>query len=142
MRVSDVMSKDVISVEASATVFEAVSKIIQFKVGCVVVTKARKIAGIVTKGDVLERALLQRLDPRETAVEKVMSAKVVTIGKYATLEEASRLMTEKKVSKLPIIEKGELVGIITSSDIIRAEPMEIGYLQELVRARFVPHELA
>lgn len=138
----DVMSKDVVSLEVSSTVFEAVSKIIEFKVGCIVVTKRAEIAGIVTKGDILERAILRGLDPKETAVEKVMSTNVVTIDKYATLEEASHLMAEKKVSKLPVLENRKLAGIITSSDIIRAEPIEVGYLQELVRARFVPHELA
>jgi CBS domain-containing protein len=136
------MVKDVISVGTSATMLEAVSRMIQSNVGCIVVIRAREVVGIVTKGDVLRRGILPGLDPKATPVERVMSRNVVTIGKDATLEEASRLMSEKKVSKLPVLENDRLVGIITSTDIIRTEPMMVGYLHELIKARFVPHELA
>ena len=142
VRVSDVMENKVISVDTSSVVFETVSKIIKFEVGSIVVVKAENVVGIVTKGDVLRRGMLLGLDPKTTSVERVMSRNVVTIGKDATLEEASRLMSEKKVSKLPVLENGKLVGIITSTDIIRTEPMMVNYLHELIKARFVPHELA
>lgn len=142
VRVSDVMENKVISVDTSSVVFETVSKMIKFEVGSIVVVKAENVVGIVTKGDVLRRGMLLGLDPKTTSVERVMSRNVVTIGKDATLEEASRLMSEKKVSKLPVLENGKLVGIITSTDIIRTEPMMVNYLHELIKARFVPHELA
>ena len=142
VRVSDVMENKVISVDTSSVVFETVSKMIKFEVGSIVVVKAENVVGIVTKGDVLRRGMLLGLDPKTTSVERVMSRNVVTIGKDATLEEASRLMSEKKVSKLPVLEDGKLVGIITSTDIIRTEPMMVNYLHELIKARFVPHELA
>ena len=51
-------------------------------------------------------------------------------------------MTEKKVSKLPVLEDGRLVGIITSTDVIKAEPSMVAYLHELIKSRYVPHELA
>ena len=136
------MENKVISVDTSSVVFETVSKMIKFDVGSIVVVKAENVVGIVTKGDVLRRGMLLGLDPKTTSVERVMSRNVVTIGKDATLEEASRLMSEKKVSKLPVLEDGKLVGIITSTDIIRTEPMMVNYLHELIKARFVPHELA
>ena len=142
MRVSDLMIPKVITVDISANVFEAVSKIIEYEVGCVLVLKGEDIAGVVTKGDVLRKAVMLGLDPAATSIERVMSYNVVTISKDATLEEASRLMSLKKVSKLPVLEDGKLVGIITSTDIIRSEPMMVGYLHELIKARYVPHELA
>jgi CBS domain-containing protein len=135
------MTSNVITLGTSATVLEAVSKMIKSDVGCVVVMKGKVVVGIVTKGDVLRKAVLPGLNPKTTPVEKAMSPNVMTIGKYATLEEASRLMAKENVSKLPVLENGELVGIITSTDIIRTEPMMVGYLQELIKARFVPHEL-
>jgi CBS domain-containing protein len=71
-----------------------------------------------------------------------MSRPVITIDPDCTIEEASKLMTTKGVSKLPVVKDRKLVGVITMSDIIRAEPTQVGYLQELVRARFVPHDLS
>jgi CBS domain-containing protein len=142
IRVSDIMTNKVISVDTSATIFVTVSKMVRSRVGCIVVLEAKEVAGIVTKGDVLKRGTLKGIDPKSTSVKKVMSRKVVTIDKDASVEEASRLMSEKKVSKLPVLEDGKLIGIITSTDIIRTEPMMVGYLHELIKARYVPHELA
>lgn len=141
IRVVDVMSNNVIKVNGSASVFETLSKIVRFGVGSIVVVRGQEVVGIVTKGDVLAKAMLAGLDPMTTSVTRIMSTDVVTITRDATLEEASRLMSEKKVSKLPVVEDSKLVGIITSTDIIKAEPMMVGYLHELIRARFVPHEL-
>lgn len=142
VRVSDLMSRQVVCLDTSSTVFQAVSKMIEHDVGCVVVIKGSDVVGVVTKGDVLRKGVLLGLDPSATPVEKVMSYNVVTIGKDASIEEASRLMSEKKVSKLPVLENHKLVGIITSTDIIRTEPFMVEYLHELIKARFVPHELA
>lgn len=142
LRVSDVMSDKVVTVDISASAFDAVSKIIKYNVGCVVVVRGPDVVGIITKGDILRKTVLRGLDPSTTSVAKVMSHSVVTTGKDSTIEDASRLMTQKRVSKLPVLEDGKLVGIISSTDIINTEPTMVGYLHELIKARFVPHELA
>ena len=89
----------------------------------------------------MKKAFLKGGEAEKLSVKSVMTQLVVTITPDATLEDASKLMTEKYVSKLPVVKDNNLVGIITSTDVIRAEPMQVGYLQELVRARFVPHDL-
>lgn len=143
VRVSDVMVRNVISVDTSASIFEAVSKMLNSDVGSIIVVKGKYLAGILTKGDVLRKAILRQLDPNTPySVDKIMSHNLVTIGKDATLEDASILMIQNKVSKLPVLENGNLVGIITSTDIIRTEPMMVGHLHELLKAKIVPHELA
>ena len=142
MRVLDVMSTDVVKAQLLEPVYDAVYRMLTKNVGSIIVTDNGKVVGVVTKGDVLRRAFLKGVDPKSLPVKKVMSSPPVTTSPSTTLEEASRLMNEKRVSKLPVLENGKLVGIITSTDIIRAEPIQVGYLQELVRARFVPHDLA
>ena len=142
VRVADLMSRQVVCVDTTATAFQAVSKLIEHDVGCVLVVNGKDVVGVVTKGDILRKVVLKGLDPSATPVERVMSQNVATIGKYSSVEEASRLMSERKVSKLPVLEDGKLVGIITSTDIIRTEPFMVDYLHELIKARFVPHELA
>ncbi|MDG7001810.1 MAG: CBS domain-containing protein [Nitrososphaerota archaeon] len=142
MRVLDVMSTDVVTASLMEPVYDAVYRMLTKNVGSIIVTDDGEVVGVVTKGDVLRRAFLKGVDPKNLAVKKVMSSPPVTTTPSTTLEEASRLMNEKRVSKLPVLENGKLVGIVTSTDIIRAEPIQVGYLQELVRARFVPHDLA
>ena len=142
MRVLDVMSTDVVKAQLLEPVYDAVYRMLTKNVGSIVITDNGMVVGVVTKGDVLRRAFLKGVDPKSLPVKKVMSTPPVTISPAATLEEASRLMNEKRISKLPVVENGKLVGIITSTDIIKAEPIQVGYLQELVKARFVPHDLA
>lgn len=145
MKVSDVMSTDLVTAGISESLNEAVYKMIERDVGCTVVTDGEAVVGIITKGDVLRKAFLKGVkakDVSDVSVRSVMTRPVVTIGPDETLEEASRLMSLKHVSKLPVVNKSsKLLGIVTSTDIIRAEPMQVGYLQELVKARFVPHDL-
>ena len=141
MKVYDVMATHVVVADASEPLTDAVNRMLERDVGCVVVTDKEDVAGIITKGDVLKKAFMKGLDAKNLPVKSVMTSPVIAISSDTTLEEASRLMIERKVSKLPVVNDKRLVGIITSTDVIRAEPMQIGYLQELVRARFVPHDL-
>jgi CBS domain-containing protein len=142
LHVSDVMSTDVVKVIPNDSVHLAVSKMIESSVGCtIVIDDVDKVVGIITKGDVLKRAFLKDLDSRKLKASEVMTKPVLTTEANETVEVASRTMTANGISKLPVLREDKLVGIITATDIIRAEPLTVGYLQELVRARFVPHDL-
>jgi CBS domain-containing protein len=141
MKVFDVMSTDLVTTGVSGSLSEAARRMLNREVGCIVVTNKDSVVGIITKGDILKKAFLKGIAASKVSAKKVMTQPVYTISPDATLEEASKLMTEKGVSKLPVVKDKKLVGIITSTDVIRAEPIQVGYLQELVRARFVPHDL-
>ena len=128
------MTMKVVKVDASDSVFDAAEKMIENNVGCVVVIRNDDVAGMVTKGDIIKRSLLKLQDPKETRVSSIMTTPVVTIGPDESLEEAARIMSNRQVSKLPVIEddSGLLVAIITSTDIIRIEPGYVGYLKDLI----------
>ncbi len=140
LKVSDLMSTDLVEGEIDETLSEAVARMLKHKVGSVIVKEDERVVGVITKGDILRKAILLGVDAREVSCKEVMTAPVLTIDPDVPVEEAAKMMTQHNVSKLPVIKKGKVVGIITSSDIIRAEPVQVSYLQELVRARFVPHE--
>jgi len=142
MKVLDVMSTDLVTSQINEPLNEAVNRMLGRDVGCIIVMNDSNVEGIITKGDVLKKAFLLGLDAREVSSKKVMSRPVVAIDPDSTLEQASRMMTGNNVSKLAVVKDKKLVGVVTSSDIIRAEPMQVGYLQELVKARFVPHDIA
>jgi CBS domain-containing protein len=142
MKVFDVMSTDLVTGQINEPLSETVHRMLERDVGCIIVMNDSTVDGIITKGDVLKKAFLLGLDAREVSSKKVMSTPVISIDPDSTLEEASRMMTRNNVSKLAVVKGRKLVGVVTSSDIIRAEPMQVGYLQELVKARFVPHDIA
>jgi len=142
MKVLDVMSTDLVTSQLNEPLNEAVNRMLERDVGCIIVMNDSNVEGVITKGDVLKKAFLLGLDAREVSSKKVMSRPVVAIDPDSTLEQASRMMTGNNVSKLAVVKDKKLVGVVTSSDIIRAEPMQVGYLQELVKARFVPHDIA
>jgi CBS domain-containing protein len=118
--VEKLMSKRVVTIDASSSAFDATREIMDRDIGCVVVLKGKKIVGIVTKGDILREAVMKRLDTQQLNIERIMTQPVLTIEPTKTLAEASLLMAQENLSKLPVVSKnGDLVGIITSSDIIR-----------------------
>ena len=118
--VENLMSRKVVTIDATASAFDATREIMDRGIGCVLVLREKKIVGIVTKGDVLREAVMKRLDPSQINIERIMTQPVLTIEPTKTLAEASALMSEENLTKLPVVDKsGNLVGIITSSDIMR-----------------------
>ena len=132
--VRDYMGRKVITADASDSVFDATTRMIERNVGCIVVTQNDDIAGIITKGDIIKNTILKFQDPKSVRVSSIMVTPVFTIPPDDSLEEAAKLMSERHISKLPVIEdeSGLLVGIITSTDIIRVEPEYVGYLKDLI----------
>ncbi len=120
-KVQDVMSKLVVTVEESSSGYDIVREMMNRDIGCIVVTKGSEVVGIVTKGDILRETIMKKADPQRTPASEIMSRPVVKIDPGATLEEATEVMSKNNVSKLPVVKDGKLVGIVTSSDLIRKE---------------------
>ena len=120
LKVEDVMVENVVSVLEKATVKEAAELMKQHEIGCLIVVKKRKPVGIVTASDIVKRVILGTVDPENTKVRRIMSRPLVVVDTQISLEEASKIMREQKIRKLPVIEKGRLVGLITTTDIVRS----------------------
>jgi CBS domain-containing protein len=141
IKVLDVMSHKLVTVCETETVSAVAEMLLNRAVGSVIVSSldGREALGIITKGDILRQTSSRKdFDPNKSVAKNIMTWPVVTIGADATLEDASKMMIQKKISKLPVIKDNHLVGIVTSTNIIRAQPIEVGYLEKLIRARFVP----
>jgi len=111
LEVKDVMVKNVVTVEAEATVIE-VAKLMVMKKG--------EPVGIITERDMLKRVLLKSKDPRKTKVGKMMSKPLVVGEPQTNIRDAVRLMVEGKIKRLPIVEDGHLLGLVTFTDIVRS----------------------
>lgn len=120
------MIKNVVTVQADASVYDAVKLLNQNRIGCLVIVHGEnQIVGIVTERDLLERVLEECRNPKETRISDVMSKQVMTGTPDMDLLEAARLMFRLKVKKLPITDDGgRLVGIITVTDIARAASVD------------------
>lgn len=102
-----------------------------------VVMERGRLTGILTEGDV-SRAIAGGLDPDKATVKKVMSKSLITVSPRSRVEEAARLMAGKKVKKLPVVEDGSVVGMVTQTDIVAASYDLVTSLKEMVRARYRP----
>jgi CBS domain-containing protein len=120
--VRDIMSRAVKTVRPSSTVKEAVEKMNKFGIGSVVVVDGDRPLGIITERDILRRVVEGGLEPSIAKAKDVMSAPLISISEDATAEEAARLMGERGIKKLPVINEGRLVGIVTSTDLVRHTP--------------------
>ena len=120
LKVEDVMVENVVSVLEKATVKEAAELMKQHEIGCLIVVKKRKPVGIVTASDIVKRVILGTVDPENTKVRRIMSRPLVVVDTQISLEEASKIMREQRIRKLPVIEKGCLVGLITTTEIVRS----------------------
>jgi CBS domain-containing protein len=132
MLVKDAMTKRVIVVKPDLTVKEAAKIMTEQRVGSLVVMENDKLVGIVTELDIIWKVVAGDLNPNETLVKDIMSKEVITIRSDQTLEDATHLMVEKKIKKLPVMEDDKLVGIITATDLISVQPKLIEALAKLI----------
>ncbi len=131
MLVKDVMNKNVVVAKSDATIREAAKVMNKFHIGSLIVLKEEAIAGIVTERNVLT-AVASGKNPDSTAIEEIMTKKVVTVDPDQTVEAAVDLMIQNKIKKLPVVEDNKLKGIITASDIVVVEPKLIASVANLI----------
>jgi CBS domain-containing protein len=130
--VRDVMSGNVKTVRPNSTILEVVRKMNKFDVGSVVVVEGDRPVGIITERDILRRVLEVTLAPEALKAKEIMSSPLVTISDNATVEEAARVMAERNIKKLPVVQDGRLIGIVTTTDIVRNQPKYVDVLRDLV----------
>jgi CBS domain-containing protein len=130
-KVKEVMSRQVVSIAASDSCLSAVERMHRSRVGHLPVTDGEeRLIGIISDGDLRHYLSSQVGFPalgmtslgtllEAASVADLMSTDVVTVGPDETLGEAARLMLERKVGSLPVLEDGRLVGILTETDMLR-----------------------
>ncbi|UCH69578.1 MAG: CBS domain-containing protein [Candidatus Bathyarchaeota archaeon] len=141
LKIEDVMIEEVVSVPEKAAVRKAAELMNKHEIGCLVVVKKRKPVGIVTETDMVRKVILGSIDPKETNVGEIMSQPLVVGNPEMDVDEAARIMRTRKIKKLPVVKKGRLVGLITTTDMVRSpevmrmmiRTIERNILKEVVR---------
>ena len=134
MLVKDVMSSPVITVDEDANVNKAAQLMADSHIGCIVVTsKEGKPMGIITESDFVTRVLAKNIQPSKLTAKEVMTSPLITIDPDETLSETARRMSQLNVRRLGVTYKGNLVGIISSKDILAITPELLEIIQEKAR---------
>lgn len=131
--VRDVMAKNVKTVKTDDTVHAAVKKMNKFDIGSVIVTASGRPVGIITETNIMRRIVGPRMDPATIWAKDIMTGPLITIDPNADLTEAAKLMAKNNINRLPVMEGGKLVGLLSSTDIVKANPTQLSILEELLR---------
>jgi CBS domain-containing protein len=119
LQIGDIMTRNVVAVAPHDTVWCAVNRMAEHGVACVVVTDGGQVAGILTERDVLKGIAQRDGDFRRVTVSQRMTAPVAAIPADFSIIEAGRIMEARQIRRLPVVEQGQLVGIVTQTDITR-----------------------
>ena len=124
---------EVLQIEASATVFDAIKRMVESNVGALLVTDGGRVTGIVTERDYLRRVTLEGRTEKETLVREIMSAPLVYVTPETTVEECMAVMTERRIRHVPVFADGrELVGIVSIGDLVKFQSREQSFQIKLL----------
>ena len=140
MPVKDLARSDVVTASDDTTAAELASTMAEEGVGSVVVTDGAEPTGIVTDRDLTVRVLAEGRDPTAVTAANVMSEDLETIHRGAGFYEATEVMSERGVRRLPVCDSdGELVGIVTADDLNELLADEHQQFAEVIRAQRPPY---
>jgi CBS domain-containing protein len=138
--VSDILDgkgRDVLRIDGSATVYDAIASMVAGNVGALLVYEGERLAGIVTERDYLRRVTLEGRDERTTPVREIMSSELVYVGPEASIDECMAVMTERRIRHLPVLtEEREVIGIVSIGDVVKfhskEQSVQIRFLTEYI----------
>src|SRR6516164_4437975 len=107
------------SIVPNATVLEAIRLMDEKNVGALPVVDNRTLVGIVSERDYTRKVILQGKSSKETAVSEIMTKQLLTVNPGDSIPECMQIMTEKRVRHLPVLEGGNLVGILSIGDVVK-----------------------
>jgi CBS domain-containing protein len=115
--IREVMTAAPVAVPSDLNLVEAARTMREFDIGDLVVTHDGGVCGIVTDRDITIRAIAESRDPKATTLADICSRELVTVGPDQPIDVAVRLMRERAVRRLPVVQDGEPVGVVTLGDL-------------------------
>lgn len=132
----DSKGREIISVAADASVFDAIKIMADKAVGSLLVMKGDELQGIVTERDYARKVIIKGRSSESTEVSEIMTAKVCTASMQDTVNNCMTVMSERKIRHLPVIDDGAVVGMISIGDLVQAiiadQQEEIEHLEHYI----------
>ena len=111
---------DIVSIAPESTVYEAIAEMARAGVGALMVLEGRELVGIVSERDYARKVILQGRSSKETLVREIMTPAPITVTPAHTVDQCMRIVTEKRIRHLPVVEEGELRGMVSIGDLVKA----------------------
>jgi len=128
MKISDILSRKGAAVTTTGpgtTVGEFVRLLAEHRIGAVPVVADGDLAGIITERDVVRRLATDGAAVLDRPVSELMTTELVTCGPHDTLDEIAALMTDRRIRHLPVLDAGQLAGIVSIGDVVAARLREL-----------------
>lgn len=122
MPLSELMIKNVKSIEFGATIDEAARKMAEANIGSLIITEGEKLLGILTERDILKEVVAKNVRPSDVGVEEVMAYPLISMPPDTPVSLAIEKMSKLRIRRMPVMEKGKLLGIVCARDVFREAP--------------------
>ena len=132
--VLEIMTQNPVTIAADATVADAAVIMRRKDIGSVIVVEDGRPSGILTERDIVTKVAAENRQAARVAVRDIMTSPVVSIHPHEEVVDAAKLMAQKKIRRLPVVEDGRLIGVITENDILRIWPGLLEVTRETARA--------
>ena len=134
----DAKGHKVLRIDADATVLEAVKQMVAANVGSLLVIDSGEIAGIVTERDFLRHVAEDGGSENDASVREIMSSPLIVVTPKTSVDECMALMTNRRIRHVPVVEEGEVTGIVSIGDVVkfksREQSFEIQFLHDYIAA--------
>ena len=108
------------SIGPDASVYDAIARMDEDKVGALFVIEDSRLVGVISERDYARKVILQGHASKETLVREVMTTPVIFVEASTSLAECMRIIDHERVRHLPVMEEGKLVGVVSIGDVVRA----------------------
>lgn len=129
--IRDVLSKKgdaVVSISPEATVYSALELMAAENVGALLVMKDEKVVGILSERDYARKVILEKRSSLNTAVEKIMSTKVLYVTPSMSVDEGLAVMSDKRCRHLPVMQDNRLIGMVSIGDLVKAQVADKNFM--------------
>jgi CBS domain-containing protein len=130
---------ELLTISSDASVYDAVKQMVDANVGSLLVTVDGRIEGIVTERDYLRRVTLEGRTDHDMEVSEIMSSPLIIVTPQTSVEECMAIMTDRRIRHVPVVDDGDVVGIVSIGDIVKfqskQQSFKIQYLTDYITAR-------
>lgn len=135
IKVKDAMTKKVITIAEPASIQAAAIAMTQKRVGSLVVVRGKNPVGILTESDIIKKVVSRDLSAANSHVKEIMSRPLKYVSPDEDLGSVAKKMIANKIRRIVVMKRGELLGVITHTDIVRASPGMADVIVERLRMR-------
>jgi CBS domain-containing protein len=127
-RASDIMSKNVTAIREDETVRVAAERLASENVGVLpICDEHKRIKGVLTDRDIVVQVVARGKDPSSTRARELEQGEIVTLRPDDSIQHAANLMSQHQVRRLPVVENGEVLGMVSQADVVKAvDPEKAG----------------